>query len=161
VSTLKSILRVVWVLLAAVTVFGCVAWLVAGFGAEPNPAKRCVGASRDGCFSREPAVVTKLEDPIHVSYEDGLRSTRIYLREESPALREGSRVWLERWDGDIVSIANRRSERRYRADDWVDRWSGKSFWAPLVWLVVSLVALALMIRSFVIGRRAGGDAETA
>ena len=58
--------------------------LVIGFGKEPDPAKRCTGASHHTCFSRQAAVVENAGDPVRVSYDDGLHSTKLYLGTPSP-----------------------------------------------------------------------------
>jgi hypothetical protein len=152
-KTLKVTLRVAWLVVTVLAVADAAIILGLGFGGEPDMHARCAGTARASCFSREPAVVTKATDPIHVAYEDGLRSTTIQLRGNAGSLRAGSRVWLERWDGDIVAISDRVTERRYRSTDWVDRWSGWTFWAPVLYLTVALVLSGLSARGFAVRRR--------
>ena len=131
---------------------GGVAELVAGF-ARPDPAVTC-GASQTGhCFTRERAVVTSVPGDVEVSYDDGVRSTTLSLRGGARP-ETGARLWLERWNGDIVALYDPVSERRYRTIDWPVRWSGLSFALPLVWAIVGLACSIAVVRGIVHTARA-------
>jgi hypothetical protein len=114
----------------------CAGDLAVGLAAPPDPGKLCHGGARHACFSREPAVVKSTgTNEVRVSYEDGVRSTSIDTYSDIPWAR-GKRVWLERWDGYIVSVSDPVTERRYRSHEWPTRWGGYSFWYPLCLLLV-------------------------
>ena len=130
--------------------FGCIAWLIVGFAAPPDPSRRCPGATHDGCFSREPAVVKSTgATEVTVSYEDGLRSASIQTYSDV-AWPKGKRVWLERWDGTIVSVSDPATERRYRSEaDWPTRWGGSTFWFPLVCTLLFVAFFVSLLRAFI------------
>jgi hypothetical protein len=136
--------------------FGCIAWLIVGFAAPPDPSMRCRGAAHHGCFSREPAVVKSTgTTEVTVSYEDGLRSASIDTYSDVP-WPKGKRVWLERWDGTIVSVSDPATERRYRSEDnWPTRWGGFTFWAPLVCTLLFVASFVSLLRAFIRRLRPG------
>jgi hypothetical protein len=98
---------------------------------------RCAPGQGGRCYRTEPAIVDEFWTPsfLWVSYDDGRRSKELSLRGHAhPAV--GAKVILERWDGKIVGVVDRVSERRYRTDDWPKGWKDP--------LPLTLVALGLL-----------------
>jgi disulfide bond formation protein DsbB len=86
---------------------------------------------------------------VTVSYDDGLRSASIQTYSDVP-WPKGKRVWLERWDGTVVSVSDRATERRYRSDEnWPTRWGGFTFWFPLVCTLLFAALFVFLLRAFI------------
>jgi hypothetical protein len=152
VKALKITGLVLFLLFAVALTGGGIAEVVAGFG-MPDPAVPCRGTQTGHCFTRERAVVTSVPGDLEVSYDDGLRSTTLSMRGGARP-ETGARLWLERWNGDIVALYDPVSERRYRTIDWPVRWSGMSFALPLVWAIVGLACVLAIVRGIVRTARA-------
>jgi hypothetical protein len=116
-----------------------IVFVVQGFG-RPEPAR----------FSRERAVVESVPSnlEVNVSYRDGVRSTSLELR-GSARPESGTRLLLERWNGDIVALYDPVSEHRYRTVDWPVRWSADSFVLPLALALATLICVGTLVRGIV------------
>jgi hypothetical protein len=116
-----------------------IVFVVQGF-ARPEPSR----------FSRERAVVESVPSnlEVNVSYRDGVRSTSLDLRGDARP-ENGTRLLLERWNGDIVALYDPVSEHRYRTVDWPVRWSAESFGLPLGLALVALLCTGALLRGIV------------
>ncbi len=123
--------------------------VIDGF-ARPDPAVACRAAQTGRCFTRERGVVERAPKDlkVNVSYRDGVRSTDLALRGDARP-EAGTRLLLERWNGDIVALYDPVSEHRYRTIDWPVRWSLASFGVPLGLVLVLLACCGLLLRKIV------------
>ena len=121
----NSVATRIWVALILVLglfmLVGGIAVFVEGFSTI-DPSTRCSAGVAQPCMSRSTGVVERADErSISVSADDGIHSLQI--RQRGDAYPEaGTQVLVERWNGQVVAIVDRTSERRYRTDDWPARW---------------------------------------
>ena len=72
------------------------------------------------CLSRETGAVAKppTDGRLSVRYDDGRRELSVYLADEDWRPTAGTRVVLERWRGDVVSLYEPDSRRRHKTAHW-------------------------------------------
>lgn len=82
-------------------------------------ADTCQTGETGKCFTREAGVVDSFDTEMKVLYDDGLKSTSVVLV-DNLYLEPRTRVLLERWNGDVVSVVDVAGERRFRTLAWPD-----------------------------------------
>jgi hypothetical protein len=83
----------------------------------------CVGNDTSDCLARAPARVISADSGSSIKVQDDDGTHGIDLSGAPDFLpAEGARVTLERWNGDVVSVLDARSERRYHTLDWPSPW---------------------------------------
>ena len=85
---------------------------------------RCAPGETGKCFSEQTGIVLAKPDfwgDVQVRYDDGRRTMSVDLLDRS-AVAPGTRVRLESWNGDVVSVYDPANEHRYRTVSWPDRW---------------------------------------
>jgi hypothetical protein len=149
VKGLKVSALVVLLLFAGLVGAAEIVRVVDGF-AKPDLAVNCRAAQTGRCFTRERGVVEPKPTDVDVSvtYDDGLRSTTLNLRGGASPAR-GTRVLLERWNGDTVALYDPVTEHRYRTVDWPVRWSVESFVLPLGLVLAVLTCVGALFRGIV------------
>ena len=88
---------------------------------------RCRTSEKGRCFTEQTGYVESVatdQDSVTVRYDDGRAEATLYLAGDSLP-ESGSRIRLESWNNDVVSIYEPATERRYRTRDWPER--GRSF----------------------------------
>jgi len=105
----------------------------------------CAAGETGRCFVRVPGVVSAASaSAIHVSTDEG--SVEIVQRgSEFPAA--GARVLVERWDGTVVAVVDRETERRYKAIEWPMRFD------PLDFLLCGIGIALLALPTWLVVRR--------
>ena len=104
---------------------------------------RCDGPNRP-CLDVTPARVRGAEDgSIAFDTEAGVAYATLL---DSDRLVPSRRVTLELWDGDVVSVVDLPTGRRYRTDQWAQGWSSNND-EPIALLAFALLMLALPFAS--------------
>ena len=107
---------------------------------------RCAPGESGRCFSAQTGILLADRDfwgDPKVRYDDGRRTTAPDLRNES-AIPAGTRVRLESWNGDVVSVYDLERQRRHRTVSWPERWD--SIWLTCLGLGILLLALFYLPR---------------
>lgn len=144
--------------------FGCgfllLAWAALLFGISYveerrfDPGDRCAGRERGRCVRMDTGRVERAGgflDEVTVSYGDGRwRAVAIMAGTAEPSV--GTRVRLEWWDGKLVALVDRHTERRYKTTAWPNRWDEGG-----VWMLLGLAGVALAIGAWgVLGKGRNG-----
>lgn len=106
--------------------------------ADIDPRDRCKPLESGQCFTERLGVVGDSGSwfNVRVRYDDGRRSLGLFMESNSP--RPGTKVRIEEWDGNVVALYDPARERRYRTNDWPQRWD----WD---WIVASALTLGLSL----------------
>jgi hypothetical protein len=109
-------------------------------GSAGEHAQRCASGEAGRCFTYTPGIVSDPDEgDVRVRTDEGL--IEIALR-GSASPSEGTRVLVERWDGAVVAVVDRGSERRYRTFDWPQSLDA----GAIVGVVIGLAMLSLPVR---------------
>lgn len=120
----------------------------------------CVAEDTSDCVVRTPARVVSADDAdgtVKVQDDDGTHTIDFSAAHALPAT--GARVTLERWNGNVVSVFDVRSERRYHTLDWPSRWLGVILVA--ICFAIAAAVLYAHLRSVATRVRAWRSADAA
>jgi hypothetical protein len=131
------------------------AWDLVRGSAGIEHAQRCASGEAGRCFTYAPGIVVDPgEGSVRVRTDDGLIEVAL---QGSASPSGGTRVLVERWDGAVVAVVDRRSERRYRTFDWPESLDV----GAIVAVVIGLAMLALPVgRGYGLLRQLHSAAQT-
>jgi hypothetical protein len=133
---------VFWVLVFVGTCVVTIQWMTKSV----DLTRECGPGRTKDCVSREAGRVVKVGEAsaVTVAYRDETRRTQLTLT-SSPVPAVGTRVWLERWNGELVSLLERESELRHHTDDW-PAVSFEAVFTVVASVVVGGIPLGLYLR---------------
>jgi hypothetical protein len=108
--------------------------------ARIDPEVRCAGAETLNCFTVRIGTVRRVDgDDVVFAYEGESETHTAVLPGGGSPLRRGSRIRVERWNDDVVSLYARG--RRSVTSDWPRRWDPIGFGWSIFGAAIMLIAL--------------------
>ena len=140
-----------WVLLAGGVAWTGISELRRGFSTVDLSA-RCSPGESSGCLSDQWARVESVDSSGYttLTYDDGRRTWEVDLLGDADP-EPGTRLLIEHWGDDPVSLYGPVQDIRYRTEWWPRRWSPEGLimtavGALLLGALLALVAVGIVVR---------------